>query len=194
MANASLFQRKCAQHDLLITNTVFRQPNRNKTLWMHPRSKHCHLNDYVVVRRKDRQDVKVTKTMCGADCWTDLRLVVSKLNLRIQLARRPEGKKAPKRLDVSQLNNKRQAFLNDTCSHLGAMQLSSEKRTGQSFETRFTLHLLIPYDIHLANAKTGLTRMMMEFRVFLTQYPRRQPATTSVGQSRADSETCRSHG
>ena len=43
---------------------------------MHPRSKHWHLIDYVIVRRKDRQDVRVTKTICGADCWTDHRLVV----------------------------------------------------------------------------------------------------------------------
>ena len=103
-SNGLLLLRKCAEHDLLITNTVFRLPNRNKTSWMHPRSKHWHLIDYVIVRRTDRQDVKVTKTMCGADCWTDHRLVVSKLNLRIQPARRPQGKKAPKRLDVSKLN------------------------------------------------------------------------------------------
>ena len=31
-----LLIRKCAEHDLLITNTVFRLPNRNKTSWMHP--------------------------------------------------------------------------------------------------------------------------------------------------------------
>ena len=74
-----------------------------------------HLIDYVIVRRTDRQDVRVTKTMCGADCWTDHRLIVSKLNLRIQLARRPQGKKAPKRLDVSKLNHDsmKQAFIND---------------------------------------------------------------------------------
>ena len=34
------------------------------------------------MRRKDRQDVRVTKTMCVVDCWTDHRLVVSKPNLR----------------------------------------------------------------------------------------------------------------
>ena len=103
-------------------------PNRNKTSWMHPRSKHWHLIDYVVVRRTDRQDVRVTKTMCGADCWTDHRLIVSKLNLRIQPARRPQGKKAPKRLDVSKLNHDsmRQAFINDISNQLGAMNLSSE--------------------------------------------------------------------
>ena len=64
-SNGLLLLRKCAEHDLLITNTVFRLPNRNKTSWMHPRSKHWHLIDYVIVRRTDRQDVKVTKTMCG---------------------------------------------------------------------------------------------------------------------------------
>ena len=51
-------------HDFLITNTVFKLPNRNKTSWMHPRSKHWHLIDYVIVRRTDRQYVRVTKTMC----------------------------------------------------------------------------------------------------------------------------------
>ena len=127
-SNGLLLLRKCAEHDLLITNTVFRLPNSNKTSWMHPRSKHWHLIDYVIVRRTDRQDVKVTKTMCGADCWTDHRLVVSKLNLRIQPARRPQGKKAPKRLDVSKLNkdSMRQDFLTDICNQLDAMNLSSE--------------------------------------------------------------------
>ena len=120
--------RKCAEHDLLITNTIFKLPNRNKTSWMHSRSKHWHLIDYVIARRTDRQDVRVTKTMCGADCWTGHRLVVSKLNLRIQPARRPQGKKAPKRLNVSKLNHYslRQAFINDISNQLGAMNLSSE--------------------------------------------------------------------
>ena len=68
---------KCAEHELLITNTVFRLPTRRKTSWMHPRSKHWHLIDYVIVRNKDRQDVRVTKTV-WSDCWTGHRLVVSK--------------------------------------------------------------------------------------------------------------------
>ena len=39
-SNGLLLLRKCAEHDLLITNTVFRLPNRNKTSWIHPRSEH----------------------------------------------------------------------------------------------------------------------------------------------------------
>ena len=112
-SNGFLLLRKCAEHELLITNTLCRLPTRRKTTWMHPRSKHWHLIDYVIVRRKDRQDVRVTKTMCGADCWTDHIHVVSKLNLRIQPVRRPQGKKVPKKLDVSKLkqDSKRQAFV-----------------------------------------------------------------------------------
>ena len=66
--------------------------------------------------------------MCGADCWTDHRLVVSKLNLRIQPVRRPQGKKLPKKLDVSKLkqDSKRQAFINDLCSRLDALEHRSE--------------------------------------------------------------------
>ena len=95
---------------------------------MHLRSKHWHLIDYAIVRGTDRQDVRVTMTMCGTDCWTDHRLVVSKLNLRIQPARRPRGKKALIRLDVPRLNqdSMRQAFLTDICNKLDAINLSSE--------------------------------------------------------------------
>ena len=102
-SNGLLLLKKCAEHELLITNTVFRLPTRNRTSWMHPRSKHRHLIDYVIVRTKVRQDVRETKTMCGADCQTDHRLVASKLNLHNQPARRPQGKKVPIRLDVSKL-------------------------------------------------------------------------------------------
>ena len=127
-SNGLLLLRKCAEHETLITNTVFRLPTRKKTTWMHPRSKHWHLIDYVIMRRKDRQGVRVTKTTCGADCWTDHRLVVSKLNLRIQPVRRPQGKKVPKKLDVSKLkqDSKRQAFVNDLYSRLDALEHSSE--------------------------------------------------------------------
>ena len=119
-SNGLLLLRKCAEHELLITNTVFRLRTRRKATC----SKHWHLIDYFIVRRKDRQDVRVTKTMCGADCWTDHR----KLNLRIQPIRRPQGNKVPKKLDVSKLkqDSKRQAFVNDLCSRLDALEHSSE--------------------------------------------------------------------
>ena len=104
-SNGALLLESCAVHELLITNTVFRLPNRNKTSWMHPRSKHWHMLDYIIVRQRDKKDVRVTKSMCGAQCWTDHRLLISKLNIRIQQQRRPQEKKTSKRLDVKKLNS-----------------------------------------------------------------------------------------
>lgn len=41
--------------------------------------------------------------MFGADCWTDHRLIISKLNLHIKPRRRPQGQRTPRRLDISKL-------------------------------------------------------------------------------------------
>ena len=61
--------------------------------------------DYIITRKADRRDVRVTKAMCGAECWTDHRLVVSKLDIRIKPKRRPQGMKLPpKRLNTTKLN------------------------------------------------------------------------------------------
>ncbi|XP_046846769.1 uncharacterized protein LOC124440415 [Xenia sp. Carnegie-2017] len=95
----------CSSHGLLLTNTIFRLSNRNKTSWMHPRSKHWHLIDYIIVRKKDRQDVRITKAMCGAECWTDHRLIISKMNIRIKPKRRPQGCMTKKRINVAKLKN-----------------------------------------------------------------------------------------
>ena len=43
----------------------------------------------------------MTKSMCGADCWTDHPLIISKMKIRILPKQRPQGKPAPKRLNVS---------------------------------------------------------------------------------------------
>ena len=48
--------RMCSINELTITNTLFRLPNRQKTSWMHPRSKHWHLIDYVLTRKKDQKN------------------------------------------------------------------------------------------------------------------------------------------
>ena len=211
-SNGLLLLRKCAEHELLITNTVFRLPTRRKRTWLDPRSKQWHLIDYVIVRRKDRQDVRVTKTMCGADCRTDHKLVVSKLNLRIQPVRRPQGKKVPEKLDVSKLkqDSKRQAFVNDLCIRLDALEHSSEDVDESWTVLRDTVHSsamdsLGPvsrthqdwFDENdkesqgLLEEKHQNTRLTSEIPA---QYLARLPIQIYARQFRRGSETCKTPG
>ena len=60
----------------------------------------------------------------------------------IQPAWRPQGKKVPKRLDVSKLkqDNKRQAFISDICSRLDAIELRSDDPEENWTVFRDTVH------------------------------------------------------
>nr|VZI50622.1 unnamed protein product [Spirometra erinaceieuropaei] len=95
--NGLLLLRTCAEHRLILTNTFFCLPEREKATWRHPRSHQRHLLDYVLVRRRDQRDVLVTKAIAGADGWTDHRLVISKMRIRLQPRRRPQAKRPPAR-------------------------------------------------------------------------------------------------
>nr|VZI07329.1 unnamed protein product [Spirometra erinaceieuropaei] len=60
--------------------------------------------DNVLVRRRDQRDVLVTKAIAGADGWIDHRLVISKMRIRLQPRRRPQGKRPPGKLNVALLS------------------------------------------------------------------------------------------
>nr|VZI00464.1 unnamed protein product [Spirometra erinaceieuropaei] len=102
--NRLLLLRTCAEHRLILTNTFFSLPEREKATWRYPRSRQLHLLDYVLVRRRDQRDVLVTKAIAGADGWTDHRLVISKMRIRLQPRRRPQGKRHLGKLNVALLS------------------------------------------------------------------------------------------
>nr|VZI17363.1 unnamed protein product [Spirometra erinaceieuropaei] len=64
--NGLLLLRTCAEHRLILTNTFFCLPEREKAIWRHPRSRPWHLLDYVLVRRRDKRDALVTKAIAVA--------------------------------------------------------------------------------------------------------------------------------
>lgn len=91
----------CSEFNLSISNTFFRQPLRNKASWMHPRSKHWHLLDYIIVRESHRSEICTTKAIPLSTSWSDHRLLTAKLSLRIRLRSPKSNIKLPKRLNVS---------------------------------------------------------------------------------------------
>ena len=103
-SNGLLLLSLCTRYKLVITNTLFRLKNKYKTTWCHPRSKHWHLLDYVIVRAKDQHDVRITRTMRGADeCWTDHPLVRSVLNMSLKKKVRKGPKITRRRFNTHKL-------------------------------------------------------------------------------------------
>ena len=101
-ANGLRLLSLCSEHNLLITNTAFRLKDKYKTTWMHPRSKQWHLIDYVIVRQVQQMETLSTRVMRGADCWTDHRLVMSKMMLKIRPRIRLCNSR-PKKINLSAL-------------------------------------------------------------------------------------------
>ena len=60
--------------------------------------------DYILVRQRDKEDIRVTKATCGAECWADHCLQLAKLNLKIHPPRRPQSSKKHKKLNVQKFN------------------------------------------------------------------------------------------
>ena len=155
---------------------------------MHPSTKHWHLIEYAIVWRKDRQHARVTKTMCGADNGTDYRLVVSILDVIICPARKSQGQKAPKRLNVSKLkdDNKRQLF-SVIFAQIGriASQCRGSRRELDSISKRVSF-----FSCWYSRTKISQTLILVDengdeitantryIKMILAQYPIRQATTT----------------
>ena len=95
----------CSEQSLMICNTVFRQKEKHKTTWTHPRSKQGHLIDFIITRKRDLADASSVRVMRSAECDTDHRLVRGKFKLRIRKKVRMAGVQIPKRIDVEKLKH-----------------------------------------------------------------------------------------
>ena len=104
-SNGEMLLTKCAEYNLAITNTIFRQKNKRKTSWRHPRSGHWHLIDFIIVRQSDLRDVYLTHAVEATDsCWTDHRMIVSNINFNIQPKQRNTQRRKPGKYNIRYLN------------------------------------------------------------------------------------------
>ena len=93
----------CSEFGLAITNTFFQLRDMHKTSWMHTRSKHWHLIDYVIARRRNLNEVKITRVMRGTEFSTDHRQIRSTLRLTV---RPPARRQKPRhKLNVHAAHN-----------------------------------------------------------------------------------------
>ena len=109
-SNGLMLLSLCAQYELCITNTIFQQADKFKNTWMHPRSRQWHMLDYAIVRQRDRRDVQVTRCMRGADCWSDHRLVRSKMNIQLAWKKTTARDKPLRKLNIARLIPNKEAL------------------------------------------------------------------------------------
>ena len=120
----------CAQHELSISNTIFQQADKFKNTWMHPRSTQWHMLDYAVVRQRDRRDVLITRCMRGADCWSDHRLLRSKMNLQLALKKKTARSKPLRKLNIARISSNMETLkqnLQESLSNIKQTHVSLEE-------------------------------------------------------------------
>ncbi|VDL88710.1 unnamed protein product [Schistocephalus solidus] len=155
----------CAEHRLLLTNTFFRLLTRENATWIHHRSWCLQLLDHVLVRRRDRQDVLVTKAIRDAEGWTDHRLVISNMRLRLQPRRRSQGKRPPGKLNSLFLNLPAHCFdfSNQITEKLENLHAPDNNGTWKHDGANCKMSSVPPpwksSDAHAVNTRTGLTKM-----------------------------------
>ena len=69
---------------LAISRTFFQLRDMHKISWMLRRSKHWHQIDYIMFRRRDLNEVQITRAMRVAECSTDHHLIRSTLRLAVR--------------------------------------------------------------------------------------------------------------
>ena len=78
----------CAENELTITNTLFKQPNRRLYTWTSPDGNSRNQIDYIICQRRWKSSVLSVKTRPGADCGTDHELLEAKLSVRFKKLKR----------------------------------------------------------------------------------------------------------
>ena len=71
----------CTRFNLCVANSFFKTKPQHKVSWRHPRSKHWHQLDLVLIRRSILNSVKIVRSYHSADCDTDHLLVCCKIKL-----------------------------------------------------------------------------------------------------------------
>ncbi|XP_066934865.1 uncharacterized protein [Clytia hemisphaerica] len=93
----------CAINNLVITNTLFKHPEKRRFTWVSPNGTHKNQIDYIITDIRIKRIFKNSRSYHSADIGSDHSLVGAKLNLSP-----PKFKKSrslPKRFNVEKLKD-----------------------------------------------------------------------------------------
>ncbi|XP_076041799.1 uncharacterized protein LOC143025684 [Oratosquilla oratoria] len=85
----------CSYNSLCVTNSFQTKP-QHRVSWCHPRSKHWHQLDLILIRRSNIKLVQITRTYHSADCDTNHSLVCCKIRLQPKKLHKSKQKGKPR--------------------------------------------------------------------------------------------------
>ena len=74
----------CQENALVIANTLFQQHKRRLYTWTSQDAQHQNQIDYNLCSQRWRSSIQLTKTRTGADCGSDLVLLITKFRLKLK--------------------------------------------------------------------------------------------------------------
>lgn len=90
----------CHDNRFRITNTFFAQPKRRLYTWKHHNKRDRNQIDFILCQQKWKGSVLAAKTLPGADCASDHKLLIAKVKIRLGKIKRPAMQK---KFDVSMI-------------------------------------------------------------------------------------------
>ena len=135
-SNGELLLALCSEFEQIVTNTMFKQKDQRKTTWMHPRSKHWHMIDFIITRCRDKMDIHSTRVMRGANCWTDHQMLRSKVAFRIRQKHNRQGTSKPTNLNIAKLSttSHRESFEQEMDSALAQWEEKENSTPDEEWE------------------------------------------------------------
>ena len=111
------------RNGLIVNNTWFKKPRRRLYTWKAPGDWGRHQFDYILMKHRFRNSVKVVQTLPGADIDSDHNLLVAKVCTRLKKIIRCQ--KSRPRWDLEKLYTQRQSAQDTLEEKLGAIKCES---------------------------------------------------------------------
>ena len=165
-SNDELLLAPCSEFELIVT---FKQKDERKTTSMHPRSRNWHMINFIITRCRDKMDIHSTRTMRGANCWTDHQMLRSKVAFRIRQMHNRQGTSKPTKLNTAKLNtiSHRESFEQEMESAFAQWRRKAKHQTrnGQLCSRSYTIQPRYILASQRENTKTGSTPTIRSCRL-----------------------------
>ena len=95
----------CIDNNLIIANTMFKQPKRRLYTWKSPGDIYRRQIDYIMIRKRFRNTLRQVRTYPGADIGSDHNPVVASVEIKLKRVKKRE-KYQPSLPDYTALKQK----------------------------------------------------------------------------------------